>query len=102
MVLYIIVESRKGDTVLGLGVFYTAFVMQYKKIINMFFLFFFCPTFQKVEKSISQNARVVQGGRLKIDCVRTRGFKPHFWQWGARLWGARLRGARLREHRFEV
>jgi hypothetical protein len=50
MVLYIIVESRKGDTVLGLGVFYTAFVMQYKKIINMFFLFLFCPTFSKSRK----------------------------------------------------
>jgi hypothetical protein len=31
MVVYIIVESRKGDTSLRTGGFYTAFVMQYKK-----------------------------------------------------------------------
>ena len=26
---------------------------------------------------------LVQGGRLKIDCVSTRGFKPHFWHTGS-------------------
>ena len=30
-------------------------------------------------------ARVVQGGRLKFYCVRTRGFKPHRMQAGGDL-----------------
>lgn len=41
MLIYTIVESRKGAQVLGLGVFYTAFMMQYIKFINIFIILYF-------------------------------------------------------------
>ena len=37
-------------------------------------------TTKKVWEHLAENcqlARVVQGARLKIECVRTRGFEPH-------------------------
>ena len=40
-------------------------------------------TTKKVWEHLAENcqlARVVQGARLKIECVRTRGFEPHSWQ----------------------
>ena len=97
MLIYIIVESRKGATVLGLGVFYTAFVMQYKKIINMFFLFFFCPTFSKVEKSRAKMPEWSKGVDLRSTVFARVGSNPTFGNWGARL-GSTAWGARIGEH----
>ena len=45
----------------------------------------FCITF--VLLSIAKMPELVQGGRLKIDCVSTRGFKPHFWHTGSTAYG---------------
>ena len=46
--------------------------------------------------SIAKMPELVQGGRLKIDCVSTRGFKPHFWHTGSTAYGEHgIRGARL-------
>ena len=63
------------------------------KRIEMINRVIFCITF--VLLSIAKMPELVQGGRLKIDCVSTRGFKSHFWHWGARIRGARHRGSKV-------
>ena len=51
------------------------------KRIEMINRVIFCITF--VLLSIAKMPELVQGGRLKIDCVSTRGFKSHFWHTGS-------------------